>query len=186
MKISIPTRKRKLNDDKCASKALAVYLGKKRLTFGDKNWGLYDINVSDDYTYYPYWVGIIYTIKDRALAIYPPKEITYYLVCDAIDESFIVLRNVPSLRQINCDEDNVVPAQVSKEKLLNEISNEAIKDRINRQFIFGPPKAKIMSASKIFLPLKKVEIKKKNSSEGRVYGVNVFTGEVKKFGKVNL
>jgi hypothetical protein len=184
LNISVPKRKVKLSNEQCAMKAMAVYLGKKRLMPKSVSWDSYNVVVSDDYTYYPYWIGLIHTKKDRALPIYPAKEIMYYLVCDAIDESFIVLRNVPELYELTCDDNNVIPAKLKKERLLNEISNEAIKDRINKQFIFGPPQVKVKSAKMIYLPMKKVEITKKNSKEGKAYGVNAFTGEIKNFGKV--
>jgi hypothetical protein len=107
----------------------------------------------------------------------------YYVVCDARDRSFIVLRNVPKTEQIDCEETNLIPAFVKEEEVLGDIAREAINDRINRQFIFGPPKTTVKDATMIYLPMIRVKIKKRNSEEGKAFVVNYYTGEVKPIGK---
>jgi hypothetical protein len=165
----------------CASRALASYLGKKRCFPGEVNTDKYNIEVDEDYTYYPYWIGSVWTLKERALPIYPPKQITYYVVTDGMEGSFIVLRNVPKTKVTECCDDEVLPARITEKRLMKEILDEAIAERINKQFIFGSPQSRKQASEMIYLPMIKVRIKKREhaKSEFKHYYVNIYTGEVK-------
>jgi hypothetical protein len=180
LEIKVPTTKMKYKPSDCAGRALAAFLGKKRCFPFEANAGKYQIRVDDEYTYYPYWIGTVWTRKERAIPVYPAKEIIFYAVTDGISGNFIVLRNVPKTRGLECPDNKVLPARISEKKLMNEVLSEAITDRINRQFIFGMPESRKGQSNMIHLPMTRVQIKR-NEDQGdfKEYYVNTYTGEVK-------
>lgn len=180
MYIKVPViKKPRKPSAECASRALATYLGRKRCFANEVNGDKYDIKIEGEYVYYPYWVGSVWTLKERALPIYPAKEIVFYAVADGIAGSYIVLRNVPKTEKMNYPEDKVLPTKITEKKLMGEILDEAITERINKQFIFGAPQSRKQESDLIYLPMVKVQIKGKDQRNYKDYYVNAHTGEVK-------
>lgn len=186
LNIQVPITKKNIKPYDCVKKAMAVYLGKKRCFPYEIDTDKFNIEVEEAYVYYPYWIGTVWTSKERALAIYPDKQITYYVVTDAISGSYIVLRNIPKLNVEKCTEDKALPARISENKLKDKILNEAISERINKQFIFGAPLSKKRECFQIHLPMIKVKIRRWKSEENfKDFYVNIFTGEVKHFNNLS-
>ena len=177
MKILIPVNKRRVKDSKCAERALMFHL-KKRNGFGIRK-ADFDIVIEREYVYYPYWISTVHTVKARALPIYPDKAKDFYITCDALEGNFIVLQNIPKLREAEADPQNILQEIVTQEEMQVKIYNEALSDRINRQFIFGPPQAKPGVLRMIYLPMLEVKIREKGRESFRTYFVNIYTGEVK-------
>lgn len=141
----------------------------------------YDVHVDSELSYVPYWIGVIDTNKARALPIYPDKRITFYLVCDALNGDYIVLRNIPKVKDEDAKSQQLLPICVSKDKLENVIMDEAIKTRINKQFIFGPPQILSKSQYVMYLPVRRVLVKRKTDVLYQVFYINVYTGEAKEY-----
>ena len=181
MDIKVPTTKRTIKPYDCVKRSLAVHLGKKRYFPFEISTHKFNVEVDTDYIYYPYWIGTVWTNKERALAIYPDKQIIYYVVTDAITGSFIVLRNIPKTNLVDCSDDKVLPAKISEKDLMENILDQAIEERINKQFIFGIPQSKKQQSFIIYLPMKKIKVKGKEQDQYKNYYVNIFTGEVKTF-----
>lgn len=177
MNINIPESKRKVSDKKCSKRALAFHVKKKETKHIGKN--MWDVVVKEDLVYYPYWIETVHTQKERALAVYPDKKKDFYITCDATDGKFIVLQNIPKLMELKVESLNVLQETVTEEQMRNDIFKEAVSDRINRQFIFGPPQVKLGALRMIYLPMVEVQIKRKGYESHTNYFVNIYTGEVK-------
>ncbi len=179
MYIEIPATKKKIKTTKIIKKALAVFQDDKKRhhNIGLADISEYDIEINDKSFYYPYWVGKIRTVKQRP--IYKPKEINYYVICDALDRSYIVLRNTPPTEKFKCEKKNMLPSIVNEEYFLKEIIEESKIDRIDKQFIWGKPYKETKEHKKIYIPMYQIRIRKKGQREYKIYYANQYTGEIK-------
>ena len=172
-----PAAKIRVSRQKCGQRA-AAYLRKKRVAAVKAC----DLDVDAAFSYVPYWIGRIETVKARAFPLYPDKKITFYLVCDGIDGEYIVLRNIPEAKKEAVARGQVLTARISEGELEGRIADEAIKTCINKQFIFGPPQITSRSQYVLYLPVRRVRIRQGSAGENGDLHVNTYTGEVKQYG----
>lgn len=179
MKIITPTTKIRISAGKCGQRALAAFLGRRHTSFlpAEK----YEISVENQLFYIPYWIVSINTVKSRAFPLYPDKKITFYMVCNGLNEEYIVLRNIPKTTQIEVQEEQILALLVSESRLKDHLINDAIRSRINHQYIFGPPRIVSQSRYLMYLPVRKVHVGQKTAGTCGNYYVNVYTGEVKRY-----
>ena len=126
--------------------------------------------------YYPYYIGHVETSKGRPYL--PDKEIMFYIVCDAVDKTYTVLRNLPAVKAIECDRDQVIETFLQEDEFLDRICPESIEARINKQFIFGPPRARTRKCDLIYIPGYDVRIGYESRPEAGFF-INGLTGEAK-------
>lgn len=180
MNIITPVSKINVSNQKCGQRAAAAYLGKKRA--GAAALKSCRIDVAGELSYVPYWIARIDTVKARAFPLYPDKKITFYLVCDGIDGEYIVLRNIPEVRNEDVAKNRLLPCRIPEDELAGRIVDEAIKTRINKQYIFGPPQITSRSQYLMYLPARCVRVGRGDAEDCRTFRVNVYTGEVKHCG----
>jgi hypothetical protein len=129
--------------------------------------------------YHPYWIGKVLTSKYRPL--FGDKRITYYVVCNARDGSYLVLHGIP--RQIEAEPAaaRLIPLLVTQAVFEGKIMREGIETHINRQFIMGPPRAKSEGSSLLYIPVQEIRARwKKYAGEYKTYYLNVFTGRIER------
>jgi hypothetical protein len=166
--ISIPTTKLKIRPKEAVSRARRAVRKEKSKEITH--------TIYDNVYYYPYYIGKVYTSKSRLYG--GDKEIDFYVVCDAIDRTYIVLRNVPKLKEVESCTGDILPVQLNEKEFTGDICPCAVKERINKQFIFGAPHNEFRYAELIYLPGYIVKIRCAANEEKR-YFVNAYTGEVK-------
>lgn len=171
MIIKIPHFKKGISHNKAVRAAVRAFEGKRWNIF---NRSAYDLQVKEGY-YYPYWIGEVYTKKARFL--FKPKEINYYVVCDARHNGYLVLRGLPELHEIACDDKYILPAVVDLNSM-NEVIEDAQKDSIDRKFIFGPPDKEIRNIYLTHIPVLMVKVRKKETGEFNKYFINALSGAV--------
>ena len=177
MLIEVPITKKRIKTVKGVKLALSQFQGKKHRNIGSVDYSKYDIEINEKCFYYPYWIGKIKTMKERP--IYKPKEIDYYVVCDALDSSYIVLRNTPPTEKFKCEEKNMLPIQMNENRFLGEIIEDAKTERIDKQFIFGKPHKETQEHKMIYIPMYRIRIREKGQQSYKVYYINQYTGEIK-------
>ena len=177
LKILVPAAKTKKNISDCVKRAIAAADGSKHSIAVSKN--NYDVKYTDEYVYYPYWIMRVDGYKMRLFAIGNEAMRKFYITCDAIDGSFIVLQSTPKTREIEVTEDCILDTNVSEKQLKGPILKEAVVDRINRQFIFGKPRTEPGAVIKVYLPMYEIFVKRKDQLEYKPYYVNAYTGEIK-------
>jgi hypothetical protein len=171
--IEVPSKPIKI-DAAAATKAVAAAFKKSNKNLNTEN---YYCETEPEIWYYPYYVGMIKTIYPRIL--FGPKIIIFYVVCDAIDETYIVLRNIPKTTKMDICKNNILHEMISKDIFKSKICSDAIATRINRQFIFGTPNNEYNGTKLIFLPGYLANIYCDNTKSGE-YFVNGYTREIKK------
>lgn len=179
MNIIIPETKIRVSRQACQQRAAAAFLGRKRA--GPADLKRCDIDADERLSYVPYWIGRIDTVKARAFPLYPDKKITFYLVCDGINGEYIVLRNIPKTRDEDVDKSRLLPTRIPAEELAGRIMDEAIRTRINKQYIFGPPQIASRDQYVMYLPMRRVRVRRRNAGDFDAFHVNVYTGEVKRY-----
>lgn len=173
MIIKIPQTKRHISRNKAVGAAIRAFEGKRSWIPGSRS--CYDLKVEDGY-FYPYWIGEVYTRKARFL--FKPKEITFFVICDAVHNDYIVLRGLPKLEEVAYDEKYILPPLVNRQGMEKVIVG-ANKDRIDRQFIFGAPYKEIRDIFLTHIPGSIIKVRNKETREFNRFFVNSLTGEVK-------
>jgi hypothetical protein len=171
--IEIPVKPVKI-DAAAAAKAAAVAFRKESANKFSEN---YYCKTEPELWYYPYYIGIIKTIYPRLL--FGPKIILFYIVCDAIDETYIVLRNIPKTIEIYIHKNKILHDILSEKIFVSKICSEAIDSRINKQFIFGTPDSEYNGSRLIFLP-GYISTIHYNNTKANEYFINGYTREIKK------
>ena len=177
MKILIPAAKTKKTLANCINKAVAAADGSKSSLMTAKD--NYDVKCDDEFVYYPYWIMMVDGYKLRLFAIGKPALRKFYITCDGIDGSFIVLQSYPKVQEAEIPNECIIRTNVTEKRLRGPIYKEAVEDRINRQFIFGKPRTEPGEVTKVYLPMYEVLVKRKDQLEYKPYYVNAYTGEVK-------
>lgn len=128
--------------------------------------------------YYPYWIGKIYTSKQRPL--FGPRVHYFYVVCDGISGNYIVLQALPKTQTIEQAEDNLISVGIEQARFEREIVQESITGRINRQFIIGLPETRFLGSKIIYIPVQEVLARERGEKPFSRFFVNVYTGETKR------
>ncbi len=129
--------------------------------------------------YHPYWIGKVHTSQDRL--IFGSKSLYFYVVCNACNGTYLVLRGVPKSKLIKTEDDKVISYVVSKDKFEDEIVKEGINFHINRQFVFGIPESRLENSWLIYIPVQLVRVRRENGRGVLTdYFVNVFTGNIER------
>ncbi|MDR1961556.1 MAG: hypothetical protein LBQ16_04665 [Gracilibacteraceae bacterium] len=171
--IEVPIQPLKIDEVAAAKAAVAAFRKKAKRDSAARNpWCETDAGL----WYYPYYIGTIKTIYPRFM--FGPKIIMFYVVCDAIDGTYIVLRNIPQMQQIECIAERILPMALSQKTFVNTMCVEARDTRVNRQFIFGVPDSEYKGTRMIFLPGYLVHIYCNTTKMTECF-VNGFTREVK-------
>ena len=135
----------------------------------------YDIQIAR-ILYYPYWVGKVLAVKSRPL--FGDKNIFFYVTCNGLDGTYLVLRGVPKLTECEVSPGDILPHQISRAEFEGAIMDEGINLHIVRQFIFGSPYCEKLGSRLLYIPMQEILLKPKENQEFRRYLVNVFTGRV--------
>lgn len=177
MKIDIPNKVVKKESTIIVRKALKSKHNRKRVF---KNKVINTQNcIFEGEAFYPYWIGQVYTRKERLYV--KPKELYYHVVCDARDNTYVVLPRIPDTKTIErVDDDSILPISLKLNSFMNEIIKDAIKNNINKQFIFGQPFSKVEDCKIIYIPGFVIGILDSVNNEKEEYFINAFTGEAKK------
>jgi hypothetical protein len=127
--------------------------------------------------YFPYIIGRVRTTKTRA--ILPPKVIDFFVVCNAVDGKYLVMRAMPATKKIEVEEENMIEDYITEKYLKEKIIPESIQKHINRQFIFGgATTADYMESRIVYIPTKEVEVLRKGNDEFESHFINQYTGHL--------
>lgn len=172
MQIKIPSKKANISENKAVKNVLKALQKENKAKVDASDYSI----TTEKYFNYPYWVGEVYTSKHRVL--FPAKHITFYVVCDALNGEYVVLRGIPKLSDVDCKEKYILPTLTSKEDFCR-IIEDARKSRINKQFIFGPPHCEVKAVFLLYIPTINVILRNKGTQSRQSFYVNSYTGEVK-------
>src|SRR5665647_1623253 len=176
MQIEISSKSAIIEGDILIKKALKFRANRKK-AFSNKKIKAKDCKFEGIF-YYPYWIGQVYTSKERMN--FNPKELHFEVVCDAIDETYIVLRNIPKTEKIECADNAVLPFSLKLEDFKNRIIEDAKVTRNNKQFIFGKPFSSTERCKMIYIPGGVIQVVDNMTNEREKFYINAYTGEVKK------
>jgi hypothetical protein len=72
----------------------------------------------------------------------------------------------------------VIEAFLTEDEFLDRICPESIESRINKQFIFGPPRVRTRKCDLIYIPGYDVQVGNAGGMEAEFF-INALTGEAK-------
>jgi hypothetical protein len=138
----------------------------------------YDIRYSENTVeYFPYWIGRIRTSKIRFLL--SPKIIDFFVVCNAYNGKYLVMRAMPKTKKVEADEVHIIEDDIPQTEFERQIMPESLEKHIHRQFIFGgATEADILDSKLVYIPVKEVEIRKHGSKTYNAYYINMYTGRL--------
>jgi hypothetical protein len=173
--ISIPDKKTRITKKKAIRLAVKDYEGKKFLSPLIKPEEKYTFEIREKY--WPYWIGEISTVKERFL--FKPKEIPFYVICDGITKEQHVARYLPNFLEIDFGSHMLIPFKLDQAEFL-QILQDARKNRIAKQFIFGPPDQVIVRTYQVYIPYWHVRITNVRSKNKSSLFINSLSGQIVK------
>ncbi len=174
VKISVPKETSKrlpLKRAVCLAKK-AARKRQSRLTFSQST-----TVRSAQLVYWPYWLGMIQTEKDRP--IFGPRRIIYYTIGDAVAGGHVVVKAMPDFEEYMVSSHLLVPFDQGIDAFQRELAIVQ-KEEIPKLFIFGPPKQKLEKVRLIYCPYWEVSfISKKEQALREVAYINAFNGSAR-------